>query len=303
MAIEAQYRLRVDSAADWTSNDPTLLLGEIGLENDTEKMKIGDGSTAWTSLGYAYHTPSEMTTISGDLVAVHHTRSHAITGTSDHTAGTWKAVYTDGSGDVQELALGSTAGTILSTNGAAAAPTFIDHGGISGLGDDDHTLYIKSNGNRAFSATISGVTPTDAAHLTRKDYVDGQDTTISGDLVTGYTAADAVVTAAYTAADTTISGDLSSEIDSDISTHEAGSSHDSRYYTESEIDSTITTVSGDLVAQHHTQSHAITSTSDHTAGNWKVTYTNGSGEVIEVALGASGTVLTSQGAGIAPIFV
>jgi len=47
----------------------------------------------------------------------------------------------------------------------------------------------------------------------------------------------------------TISGSLSAEIDSDISTHEAGSSHDDRYYTESETDNLITTVSGNIVSQ------------------------------------------------------
>ncbi len=50
----------------------------------------------------------------------------------------------------------------------------------------------------------------------------------------------------------------------------------------------------------HAQSHAITSTSDHTAGNWKVLYTNGSGEVVELALGANGTYLQSSGASSAP---
>lgn len=44
---------RRDSAADWTANDPTLALGEIGYETDTTKFKVGDGATAWTSLGYA----------------------------------------------------------------------------------------------------------------------------------------------------------------------------------------------------------------------------------------------------------
>jgi hypothetical protein len=52
----------------------------------------------------------------------------------------------------------------------------------------------------------------------------------------------------------------------------------------------------------HTQSHAITSTSDHTAGNWKVVHTNGSGQVIELALGGAGTYLKSTGASAAPIF-
>ena len=43
---------RRDTAANWTSNDPTLKAGEIGYETDTGYLKIGDGSTAWTSLGY-----------------------------------------------------------------------------------------------------------------------------------------------------------------------------------------------------------------------------------------------------------
>ena len=43
---------RRDSASDWTSSDPTLLVGELGVETDTLKIKVGDGSSAWSSLGY-----------------------------------------------------------------------------------------------------------------------------------------------------------------------------------------------------------------------------------------------------------
>jgi hypothetical protein len=53
-------------------------------------------------------------------------------------------------------------------------------------------------------------------------------------------------------------------------------------------------------SQLHDRSHAITSTSDHTAGNWKVFYSNGSGAVTELALGASGKVLQSNGTSAAP---
>ena len=45
---------RRDLAATWTSVDPVLSAGEIGLESDTGKIKLGDGSTAWTALGYFY---------------------------------------------------------------------------------------------------------------------------------------------------------------------------------------------------------------------------------------------------------
>lgn len=47
-----------------------------------------------------------------------------------------------------------------------------DHGDLSGLSDDDHTQYILADGTRAFTGTVSGVDPTDDAHLATKYYVD-----------------------------------------------------------------------------------------------------------------------------------
>ena len=40
------------TASSWTSANTVLAAGEMGFETDTKKMKVGDGSTAWTSLGY-----------------------------------------------------------------------------------------------------------------------------------------------------------------------------------------------------------------------------------------------------------
>ena len=51
MAVRIQ--LRRGTAAAWTSADPVLLPGELGLETDTQLYKIGDGATAWSALGYA----------------------------------------------------------------------------------------------------------------------------------------------------------------------------------------------------------------------------------------------------------
>jgi len=48
----ALMQQRRDTAANWTTENPTLLAGEIGIESGTNKIKLGDGSTAWTSLGY-----------------------------------------------------------------------------------------------------------------------------------------------------------------------------------------------------------------------------------------------------------
>ena len=51
--MTTRLQQRRDTAANWTSNNPTLAAGEIGYETDTAKFKIGTGSTAWTSLAYA----------------------------------------------------------------------------------------------------------------------------------------------------------------------------------------------------------------------------------------------------------
>jgi hypothetical protein len=52
--MTARLQNRRDTAANWTANNPTLAAGELGLETDTTKYKIGDGTTAWNSLAYAY---------------------------------------------------------------------------------------------------------------------------------------------------------------------------------------------------------------------------------------------------------
>ena len=48
-----KIQMRRDSAANWKSVNPILLVGEWALETDTKKMKIGDGSTAYNSLPYS----------------------------------------------------------------------------------------------------------------------------------------------------------------------------------------------------------------------------------------------------------
>lgn len=45
-------QLRRGTAAQWTSADPVLASGEAGYETDTNKFKIGDGSTIWSLLSY-----------------------------------------------------------------------------------------------------------------------------------------------------------------------------------------------------------------------------------------------------------
>ena len=55
-------QIKRGTASAWTSANTVLAAGEVGFETDTKKMKVGDGSTAWTSLTY--------TVTDGDISAV-----------------------------------------------------------------------------------------------------------------------------------------------------------------------------------------------------------------------------------------
>lgn len=48
----AVIQLRNETVANWAAANPVLAAGEIGLETDTNKLKFGNGATAWNSLPY-----------------------------------------------------------------------------------------------------------------------------------------------------------------------------------------------------------------------------------------------------------
>ena len=52
MPRETNIQIRRGAANDWTSVNPTLASGEMAIENDTRRLKVGDGTTAWNELGY-----------------------------------------------------------------------------------------------------------------------------------------------------------------------------------------------------------------------------------------------------------
>jgi len=132
--MTTRLQQRRDTAANWTSNNPTLAAGEIGYETDTAKFKIGNGSTAWTSLAYAFgaapaltfnaQTGTSYTLAIGDVGAL-----VTLSNTGGITLTVPPATFSTGQViDVQQINTGQVtfaAGsgvTITSTGATAAAP-------------------------------------------------------------------------------------------------------------------------------------------------------------------------------------
>lgn len=51
--MPVQVQLRRGTTAQWSSANPTLAAGELGVDTALTKFKVGNGSTAWNSLGYS----------------------------------------------------------------------------------------------------------------------------------------------------------------------------------------------------------------------------------------------------------
>ena len=132
-------QLKRGTAAAWTSANPTLNAGEVGFETDTKKMKVGDGSTAWTSLSY--------TATDGDISGV-------TAGTGLSGGGTTGSITLslDTSSVYVVPSQTSNSGKYLTTNGTSTSWATVDalpsQTGNSGK-------YLTTNGSSASWATIT----------------------------------------------------------------------------------------------------------------------------------------------------
>lgn len=72
--LKTTILLRNDTATKWAEVKPILGKGEIGIEIDTNKIKIGDGATSWDQLSYFkgdltdYYTKEEVAKLVKDAV-------------------------------------------------------------------------------------------------------------------------------------------------------------------------------------------------------------------------------------------
>jgi hypothetical protein len=139
--MTARMQQRRDTAANWTSTNPTLAAGEMGLETDTYKFKVGNGSTAWATLPYSVDIPTQ-TGQSGKYL------------TTDGTTTSWATV----AGDIE----GVTAGTGLTGGGTSGTVTLAIDSTVATL-TGSQTLTNKTlttpvlNGGSIADSVIKGL--------------------------------------------------------------------------------------------------------------------------------------------------
>jgi hypothetical protein len=164
--MAVQIQIRRGTAAAWTSANPTLAAGEFAMETDTDKYKFGDGSTAWTSLGYS-SLPS--TAISNTVVDA---KGDIIAATADNTV----AKLTVGSnGQVLTAASGQSTGlqwTTISSDSISDADS--DTKIQVEEGSDEDIIRFDTAGTERMSIGATG-TVTIVGDLT----VNGTTTTIN----------------------------------------------------------------------------------------------------------------------------
>jgi hypothetical protein len=138
--MATQIQLRRDTAANWTSTNPTMAQGEAGYETDTGKLKVGDGTTAWNSLVYQ----AAANIVDGTIVNADVNASAAIAGT--------KIAPDFGSQTI------ATTGVFSHALGAAATPSVTFTGdlntGIYSPGADQ--VAISTNGTGRLFVDASG---------------------------------------------------------------------------------------------------------------------------------------------------
>ena len=163
--MPTQIQLRRDTAADWTSNNPVLAEGEFGWESDTNRFKIGDGSSNWQNLAYASDGDAAGITFVGDdssgtLVSQNETFKIA--------GGT--GITTAVSGDTLTI---TGSGITASSTDTLTNKTFDAEGTGNSLSNVD-VANLKSGVLDTDISSVSGSDDTLASAKAIKTYVDAQ---------------------------------------------------------------------------------------------------------------------------------
>jgi len=150
-------KIRRGTSTQWAASNRVLQLGELGLDTTLNKLKAGNGTTAWSSLPFL-QADADVTELAQDAVA---------TALSNGTHSNITVTYSD-SGNSISLATGPDVITQTSLSNTLTNPT-TGYVAIGDVGVADGVASLGSNGKIPDSEIPSGITRnTDVQTLTNK---------------------------------------------------------------------------------------------------------------------------------------
>jgi len=216
--------LRRDTSSNWTSGNAVLAAGEVGYETNTGKFKIGNGSTAWTSLAYSV-TTNLAASVLNDLGDV------TITSAADGDFLRWNGtawindavnLSTDTIGSFVQSLVAGTGVTLSNNSGENATPTVAvdtsviqarvanitdtEIGYLDGVSSAIQTqLNAKApTASPTFTGTVTVPTPVSNTDASTKVYVDSTASTTASNAATALSNHEADTTNIHGIADTSI---------------------------------------------------------------------------------------------------
>lgn len=175
-----QIQLRRGLAATWTAKNPILAIGEIGIEKDTDKFKIGNGVDTWNVRPYGgIIGPAGPAGVSTGSVGAGFDGLSSVlaTGKTIYVPMTYAGTLT--SWQIECYPSGSLVIDVWKTNYAGAPPTVANT--ITGANKPTVTSALKAQGN------VSGWTTTFAAGDVIAFYIESASTVTNATIMLGLT--------------------------------------------------------------------------------------------------------------------
>ena len=210
-----RIQVRRGTASDWTSVNPTLAAGEVGFDTTSNKIKVGDGSTAWSSLGYISSDAPAIGEIAQDAIAQALTAGSGLDKVYDDAANTITLTNTGvlsfnsrtgaislSSGDISN-ALGYTAADAADLSGLASQTGTDISDAISTAEGYTDAQITAATGNIEDYADTVAATAEQNAKTYAEQYVSDQ--------FVDFTAGSPTFDGSVTAAGFTTTGDISAQ--------------------------------------------------------------------------------------------
>jgi hypothetical protein len=185
-----RIQVRRGTSSEWTTANPTLAAGEMGVETNTNKFKFGNGTDAWNDLSYAASDSQAIGEISQDAINAALTTGAGLTKTYNDGANT---ITINVDADVVATKAFATSEAIDKAAAAEAAAADYTDAAISGV-NNSLTGYLETGdrgvANGVASLNGDGKIPESelrldnlSAHIITSGNVSAENVTVGGNLV------------------------------------------------------------------------------------------------------------------------